>query len=202
MPGNKPVLVLASQSRARGEMLRNAGLVFETAPASLDETALMKEMQQKKLPPHKIADELARKKALAVGAKFPDALVIGADQILECDGALVDKANSPQEALEKLKMLRGKTHRLVSAVAVAKAGTVFWSHHEEAQLSMHEFDDAFLEKYCAKAGQALTASVGAYELEGLGAQLFTEVKGDYFAILGLPLLTLLGYLREYHGVGL
>lgn len=208
LPGDavkQPKIILASQSRARSEMLRGAGVNFRIIKPVLDEVALVHEMMKhftgpEKLTPEKIATELAKKKALTVARKNPDALVVGSDQVLVLDDRMMSKARNRAEAVAKLKTLRGKTHRLISAVAVAKAETIFWSHEEEAQLTMHDFDDAFLDRYVAGAGDALTRAVGAYEIEGRGAWLFSKVEGNYNTILGMPLLPLLSYLREYHGV--
>ena len=113
---------------------------------------------------------------------------------------MMSKARTREEAKDKLRHLRGKTHRLISAVAVAKAGTIFWGYEEEASLTMNDFSDEFLESYCARAGDALTKAVGAYEIEGLGAWLFSDIRGDHFTILGMPLRPLLAYLHEYHAV--
>ncbi len=202
----KPVkIVLASQSRARQAMLKSAGVNFRVIKPILDEMAMVHEMMKhftgpEKLTPEKIAMELAKKKALVVARKNPDALVIGSDQVLVVDNRMVSKARNKTEAMAKLKMLRGKTHKLISAVAVAKGETIFWSHEEEAILTMHDFDDAFLERYIAVAGDALTQAVGAYEIEGRGSWLFSKIEGDHNTILGMPLLPLLAYLREYHEV--
>ncbi len=201
MRRNEHSLILASQSKARHAMLTNAGLVFKTIHPVLDEMAVAKEMLDQKAAPQKIALELAKKKALTVARKNPDMLVIGSDQVLVLDGKMLGKAHSEDEARARLKLLRGRTHTLISTVAVAKAGAVFWSHEEEATLAMHDFDDAFLDLYCGKAGEALTHTVGAYEIEGAGAWLLSGAKGDYFTILGMPLLPLLAYLREYHSIG-
>ncbi|MCB1562364.1 MAG: septum formation protein Maf [Alphaproteobacteria bacterium] len=196
MSKTKPQLILASQSAARQSLLKNAGLVFKAVPAQLDEDAF----HRKHIPTRDIALELAKAKALSVAQTHKDALVIGADQILEFEGALVTKAASKKEAREKLGAFRGKTHKLISAVSVVKAGTILWSVSDEAQLSMHNLSDDVLDLYCEKAGDALTACVGSYALEERGSWLFSAVKGDYFTVLGLPLLPLLAYLREYHGV--
>jgi septum formation protein len=186
-------------------MMKNAGLNFKVIKPMLDEMAVIHSMMnhnetKEKLTPAIIAMELAKKKALAVSRKNPDALVIGSDQVLVAEGRMISKAHNKTEAKEKLKFLRGKTHSLISAVTVAKAETIFWSHQSEARLTMHDFDDAFLEAYCGVADDALTRAVGAYEIEGPGAWLFSEVKGDQFTVMGMPLLPLLGYLHEYHGV--
>jgi septum formation protein len=197
-------IILASQSKARYAMLKNAGLHFKVIRPVVDEMAMINELMRtsgrEKITPEKIAMDLAKKKALAVAGKNPDALVVGSDQILVLEGKMMSKARSKEEAKEKLRHLRGKTHRLISAVAVAKAGTVFWSHEEEASLTMNDFSDEFLENYCAHAGDALTKAVGAYEIEGLGAWLFSDIQGDHFTILGMPLRPLLAYLYEYHAV--
>lgn len=188
-------LILASQSVARQNMLRGAGLSFETYPADIDE-AIHKNTDAS---PQDIARKLAEEKALAVSQKFPNALIIGSDQILEFQGKLLTKAKNQEEARTKLEMLRGKTHHLYSAVAVVQNGKVLWGDVQGAFLTMHNFSDLFLQAYLKKAGEALTRSVGAYELESLGAQLFESIEGDYFTILGMPLLSLLTYLREEHG---
>lgn len=197
-------IILASQSKARYAMLKNAGLHFRVVRPVLDEIAMVHDIMRvagkEKITPGKIAMELAKKKALAVARKNPDALVIGSDQILVLENKMMSKAKNREEAKEKLRALRGKSHTLISAVAVAKGGTVFWSREDTAELTMREFDDEFLESYCAAAGDALTKAVGAYEIEGAGAWLFSGVKGDHFTVLGMPLRPLLAYLNEYHGV--
>lgn len=199
-----PQLILASRSQARQNMLRGAGLVFTAEATDLDEKAMTADLLKQAVDAKNIAQHLAWQKALHISKLYAHEneapLVIGADQLLEFDGALLDKAETPGEAFHKLKRLKGRTHRLISAVCVVQGSAVLWSHEDAADLTMHDYDDAFLQQYCAAAGAALTAAVGGYALEGAGAWLFSEVRGDYYTVLGMPLLPLLGYLREYHGL--
>lgn len=193
---NKKRLILASRSKARGNMLRAAGLDFESLPAALDEEILLREMLQQNRSPEAIAQTLAREKARQVARENPDALTIGADQILELEGEIFTKACNEKEAAQNLRRLRGKTHRLISAVSVYQGPERLWETTDSARLTMHDFDEAFLQNYLDRAGPSLTRAVGAYELESLGVWLFKEIKGDFFTILGLPLLPLLCFLRE------
>lgn len=195
-------LILASQSKARREMLSAAGLEFESHPADLDENSITQAQLKSGASPKEIVEKLAQEKALHIAKNFPDALVIGSDQILECEGKMLSKAANANEAKEKLETLRGKTHHLISAVCVAKGDEVLWSESAAAFLTMHDFNDHFLQTYIEEAGEALTRSVGAYELESLGVQLFKTIEGDYFTILGMPLLSLLTYLRTEQKIGL
>lgn len=194
-------IILASASKARKNMLIDAGLVFRAVPADVDEDKITAQLLQKKASPKKIAAALAEAKALAVAAENPGSLVIGADQVLECGGLLFSKAKDGEEARRTLKALRGKMHNLVSAVCVAQLDKILWRHDDSASLTMHGFDDKFLQHFCSKTADALTQSVGAYQLEKGGAWLFDTIEGDYFTVLGMPLLPLLGYLREEHGAG-
>ena len=191
-------LILASQSITRQNMLRNAGLDFEIHPADIDEAT----HKNSDKTPAEIAKILASKKALAVSQKFPGALVIGSDQILECEDSLLTKAKDENEAREKLKNLRGKTHHLFSAATVAKNNEILWQDVQKASLTMHNFSDEFLDAYIKTCGEALTKSVGAYAIEGAGINLFENIEGDHFTILGMPLLSVLTYLREEQGIGL
>jgi len=187
-------LILASRSASRGAVLRGAGIAFKAMESGVDEAAVKAELARIGADPRQVAVQLAERKALAVSAHRPG-LVIGADQTLELDGALYDKAGTVHEARARLSQLRGRTHLLHAAVAVASGGDVLWRTVESPRMIMRAFSDGFLDAYVAAAGDALTASVGCYYLEGLGAQLFERIEGDYFAILGLPLLPLLEFLR-------
>lgn len=180
-------------------MLRQAGLSFNVIPATIDEYAIMD--HNAALGPAEKSLLLAREKALAVSRENTDALVIGSDQILCLGERIFNKAMSREDAIEKLRGLRGKTHRLISGVAVARGGAVLWEHSDHADLTMRNFDEAFLEAYAEQAGAALTTCVGAYQIEGAGVWLFTRIEGDFFTIMGLPLPALLGYLYEQHGIG-
>jgi len=185
-------LILASSSRSRADMLRRAGVEFEIVPAHVDEDTVKNSMAGS--PAHVIADALAELKALST--KHPNALVLGADQILEFEGEIVSKSKSMDEAADLLRRLRGKSHRLVTAAVLAQGGKPVWRHVETSTLYMREFSDEFLKIYLAEEGEGLLAGVGCYRLEGRGAQLFEHIEGDYFAILGLPLLPLMAGLRE------
>lgn len=191
-------LVLASGSAIRRQMLEAAGLAFEVDVARVDEEAAKASLRAEGLKPREQADALAELKALAVSRKHPG-FIIGADQMLAIEGETLDKPKDLAEARSHLMRLRGKTHELLTAAVVAREGAIIWRHIETPRLRMRPFSDAFMEDYLAKVGEAALKSVGAYQLEALGAQLFERVDGDYFSVLGLPLLPLLAFLRE-HGV--
>lgn len=191
---NKDTIILASGSRARNEMLKEAGITFQAIPADIDEGALKEKMSGSSLGD--IAAALAKSKAMAVSSDHQDAIIIGSDQILSCEGNILSKAKTTDEAREKLQYLRGKTHHLTSAVCVTKAGQVTFEHCDSAALTMNDFDDDFLDDYISKAGDALTSCVGAYALESHGKTLFKEIKGDYHVILGMPLEPLLQFLSQ------
>jgi septum formation protein len=190
------VIVLASKSAARRAVLEGAGVPFEVAVAGVDEDAVKASLTAEGATARDIADALAELKAIRVSAKR-DGFVIGSDQTLEFEGQLYDKAETVEEARARLKLLRGKPHRLHSAVVVAKEGAPIWREVETATLTMRDFSDAFLEDYLEREGEAALGSVGCYRLEGPGAQLFSKIQGDYFAILGLPLMGLLDLLRRH-----
>jgi septum formation protein len=187
-------LVLASASSARRRVLEGAGVPFVQVPSGADEDRLKATLQARSA--RDMARALALAKALAVSARRPEAPVLGADQVLEADGRLFAKPRDRTEARAQLERLRGRDHRLVNGLALVQGGRVLWQYDDEARLWMRDFDDAFLESYLADAGPEVLESVGAYRLEGKGAQLFARIEGDFFSILGLPLLPLLEALRR------
>ena len=193
-----PRLVLASGSVARRRMMEQADVPFSVELARIDEAALKAALIQHTtcMPFEDLAVALAEHKALDVSRRQPSALVIGSDQVLGLREQALSKAANRDEALRALLSLRGQTHQLHSGVALAQDGAIVWRHVETAKLTMRDFSDDWLEHYLDRAGDALTHSVGAYYLEGLGAQLFGTIEGDYFTILGMPLLPLLGELRR------
>jgi septum formation protein len=188
-------LVLASKSVTRRAVLEGAGVPFEIAGSGVDEGAAKADLLAKGANPRQVATALAEQKALAVSAGRPE-WVVGADQTLEFEGRLYDKAETLGDARERLKTLRGKPHQLHSAVVVARNGETVWRELESATLTMRDFSDGFLEDYLAAEGEAALGSVGCYRLEGPGVQLFSKIEGDYFTILGLPLMGLLDLLRK------
>lgn len=187
-------LILASKSAARRAMLADAGVAFSVQVADVDEEAV--KAVHDPADPVGLAIELARVKALAVSRQDPEAWVLGADQTLAYDGTLVSKARSIDEAWTRLGGMRGRSHQLHSGAALACNGQVVWSGADTATLRMRDFSDAFLESYLAAEGEAVTHWVGSYRLEGMGAQLFEAVEGDYFTVLGLPLWPVLAELRR------
>ncbi|MDE1986901.1 MAG: Maf family protein [Alphaproteobacteria bacterium] len=193
------ILVLASASAVRARLLREAGVPFEVRPAGVDEDEIKTSLLAEGAGPAAIADALAELKAVRVSTKHPQTLVLGCDQVLVFEGKVVDKSPNLIEARALLQRLRGKQHVLVTSCVLAKGGSVIWRRREEAALRMRPFGDKFLEDYLSAEGEAILSSVGCYHLEGRGAQLFEQVQGDYFAVLGLPLIPLLAALRE-HGV--
>lgn len=190
-----PPIVLASKSLARRAVLESAGVSIEVADSGVDEDAAKASLKAAGAGPREIAEALAELKAVKVSRGQP-AFVIGADQTLEYEGELFDKVETIEAARSRLEMLRGRPHRLHSAVVVARNGEPVWRELDTASLTMRDFSDGFLEDYLAREGRAALGSVGCYRLEGPGAQLFSAIEGDYFAILGLPLLGLLEFLRR------
>ena len=189
----KETLILASASPARAALLRGAGLDFDTRPSHIDEAEL--KIAKKPEGAEAAAIALAELKAGHIAAAAPGALVIGADQLLDCHGEWLDKARDRDDARRQLLLLRGRDHRLATAVCVMRGDRVLWRYVGAPRLEMRDFSDSFVESYLDAAGEEAFGCVGAYRLEGLGAQLFAEIEGDYFTILGLPLLPLLDFLR-------
>lgn len=189
----KAPLVLASQSRARQMLFDNAGLSFEAMPADIDERAVQQKSGLSK--PGEIAALLAQEKARFVSADMPDRYVVGADQTLALGERLFSKPAGRAQAAEQLRALAGNTHELHSGVAVARGGTVLFSEVAVARMTMRPLSGDEIRTYLDAAGEAVTTSVGAYQLEGLGVHLFERIEGDHFTILGLPLLPLLAFLR-------
>lgn len=190
------LLVLASGSSARRELLKNAGLSFEVVPSTVDERALEEPLLARGASPSEIASLLAVEKAREVSRRIPDAIVIGADQTLDLDGHRGTKSETREAAREQLARLAGRTHHLRSAVAVARNGEILWQHVDSAALRMRPLTADEIESYIARTDDSVLKSVGVYQLEGEGVRLFDSIEGSYFTILGLPLLPLLKYLRE------
>jgi septum formation protein len=189
-------LILASASAARARVLAAAGLDFRIEPAALDEVALKREYKAEGRDAAACALALAEAKACQVAARSPRSVVIGADQILVCGEAWFDKPVDVADARAQLNALRGRTHSLVTAVCAVQDVTRLWYAISKPRLRMRDFTDAFLDGYIASEGSDILGSVGAYRFEGRGVQLFEQIEGEYFAVLGLPLLDLLGFLRN------
>lgn len=187
-------LVLASQSKSRQALLQAAGIVYEAIPADIDERGIQSDSGLK--DPSAIAALLARAKAAHIAASKPSRFVVGADQTLSLKGKLFSKPAGRAQAAEQLRELSGGVHELHSGIAVAKGKDILFEHVSVARMSMRKMSDASIERYLDAAGDAVTTSVGAYQLEGLGSHLFERIEGDHFTILGLPLLPLLGFLRN------
>jgi len=187
--------ILASASSSRARILREARVPFIALPADVDESALKATLLKQNKTVQEVAQALAEAKAIHVSKVRPDALVLGADQVLDFGGELLSKCADLAAARNLLRRIRGRRHRLISALALAEAGKVVWTHSETADLTMRTFSDAFLDAYLSAEGSAVLDGVGCYRLETMGAQLFERVEGDYFSILGLPLQPLLAELR-------
>ncbi|MBO4222875.1 Maf family protein [Bradyrhizobium neotropicale] len=190
----KSPLILASQSRARKMLLANAGIAFEAMPADIDERAIQENSGLS--APAEIASLLAREKALFVSSGRPGRFVVGADQTLALGDRLFTKPAGRDQAAEQLRALAGRVHELHSAVAVAQDGKILFADTSVARMSMRPLREDEITAYLGQAGEAVTTSVGAYQLESLGVHLFERIDGDHFTILGLPLLSLLAFLRS------
>lgn len=189
-------LVLASASASRAAMLAAAGIAVVIEPAAIDEAIRKRASHVAGLTPVDCALRLSEMKAMPVSARNPGALVIGADQILVAGAEWFDKPVDMTEARSQLTALRGRSHELATAACVVRDGHPLWQVQSRPLLTMRDFSDAFLDAYLAAEGEAVLGSVGAYRLEGRGVQLFSRIAGDHFAILGLPLVELLAFLRE------
>jgi nucleoside triphosphate pyrophosphatase len=193
--GQQP-LVLASQSKARQMLLANAHIEFESDPADIDERAI--QASSGLSAPGEIANLLAREKARNVSVRRPSRYVVGADQTLALGARIFNKPAGRAQAADQLRALAGHRHELHAAVAVARDGKLLFEYVSIARMTMRQLGDAEINRYLEEAGDAVTSSVGAYQLEGLGIHLFERIEGDHFTILGLPLLELLAFLRSEH----
>jgi septum formation protein len=190
-------LILASTSAARREMLARAGVLCDAMAPMVDEAIIKESLLQQGFGARDIADALAEAKAVKLSAKHGDALVIGADQMLELDdGTMLDKPESPEQAIAHLKQMSGKTHKLLSAAVMAERGEPVWRFVATSRLLMRPLSDSFITDYVERHWDDIRHCVGCYQIEGAGAQLFSHIKGTHFDIMGLPLLPLLGFLRE------
>jgi septum formation protein len=188
-------LILASASTARASLLQNADIAFRIDPANIDESAIKQSARREGRSVVECALSLAEAKACHISARHPDCLVVGADQILALDDEWFDKPGSLTDARRQLEKLRGRTHELVTAACIVCGETRLWHTVSVPRLTMWEFSDGFLDAYIAAEGEDLLGSVGVYRLEGRGVQLLAGIEGDYFSVLGLPLIELLDFLR-------
>jgi septum formation protein len=189
------MIILASESASRRAMLTAAGVAFEAVPARIDEAAVTEGLRGR--PVRDVADRLAELKAVKVSLLRPGMAVLGSDSMLELErGLWLEKPGTADGLRAQLRQLRGRPHRLVSAAVIARDGRPLWRHVEAATLTVRDFSEGWLDQYVAACGAEVVSSVGGYHVEGLGAQLFTRIEGDQFVVRGLPLLAVLGWLRE------
>jgi len=191
-----PKLVLASASRSRQDMLNKAGVACAIDPAHIDEDQVKKTMTAAGAGPAQISERLAIDKAMAISPNHPGKIILGADQLLVCDGKIFDKPSDMQQARDHLRFFRGKTHQLLTSYALVQDRKILVTETLSPRLTMRDFSEDFLENYLEQSGEHILSSVGCYLMEGLGSQLFSHIDGDYFTILGLPLINLLEKLRK------
>ena len=191
-----PKIILASGSRARQEMLTNAGVDFEIKPADIDERSILNALEKEEVNTGGICLRLSEEKACVISNQYPEDYVIGSDQILSMKDEIFSKAKNKEEAFERLKDFQGKEHYLTSGVVVLKNGQTLWRHTDVAALKMRVMSDQKITEYIERAGDIVTSCVGCYALEGLGIRLFSDIRGDFFTILGMPLLPLLNFLHD------
>lgn len=196
MNDSQSTLILASASELRRRLLDNAGFTFDCDPPVVDEQEIKLSLGGTQATSTQIAETLAELKAQRVAVRHPGCLVVGADQVVDCDGTLYDKPKDIDRARADLMALRGKTHMLVTSVVVVRDGDRLWHHNDHSSLTMRAFSDEFLDCYLDQIADKACESVGAYQVEARGIQLFEKIDGDYFSILGLPLLPLVEFLRE------
>jgi septum formation protein len=190
-----PALILASTSKIRKQIMLNAGLNFKALQPNLDEKKAKQTLSN--ISPQNIAQRLSELKSLSLATHYPKSLIIGADQVLSLHDRLFHKPENLTEARQQLQSLRGKTHILHSSLAISQEHEIIWQYNESAKLMMRNFSDAFLDTYLNLNGSDILTSVGVYKLEHSGIQLFEKIEGDYFTILGLPLMPLLAFLRQH-----
>src|SRR6185312_11419406 len=188
-------LILASASPTRQAMLKAAGVDFTVSPASLDEASLMQDLIRNGADASTVAATLAQQKAILVSRDNPRQIVLGGDSVLSLGGEILGKSHDMAALKALLRKMSGRSHELISSAALARDGHVLWHHTARSRMTVRHLSDAFIDAYLAREGEALLGSVGGYRFEGFGAQLFESVEGDYFSIMGMPLLPVLGQLR-------